>query len=143
MSGRGGTADLFITDNQVLRGAKPRWVAESDKIRGNFPQFVLKSRRGTDSISAVEGTILNRGRDYEVRIEIPSDYPYQIPRILPLGWNPGNSPHRYSDGSLCVMDSSEWGHSYTIAYLIAKTAVWVAKWNRWRETGYWPGHQDD
>lgn len=140
MSGRGGSATLFMLPGDRR---KPRWRAEYEKIQENFPDFQFKSRRGTDRISAVEGILSNRGVRYGVRIEVSSDYPYNIPKIVPHGWSPGNSPHIYSDGSLCVMMPSEWSSNYTISYLIAKTAIWIAKWNEYKMSGRWPGHALD
>jgi hypothetical protein len=138
MSARGASRDLFITDPQA-----PRWVSESVRIRENFPQFVLKSARGSNQVTAVEGVLTNEGREYGVRIEIPENYPYVMPKIRPYGWDPGGSPHRYTNGVLCVMNPPEWRPVYSISYLIAKTAVWIAKWKEWDYTGRWPGHQDD
>ncbi|MHA1390363.1 MAG: ubiquitin-conjugating enzyme E2 variant [Candidatus Thorarchaeota archaeon] len=139
MSARGGSRALFIDSSS----STPRWTLEFSKIKENFPQFELKSSRGSDRVTAVEGVLTNDGRRYGIRIEIPQDYPYVIPKIVPQGWDPGGSPHRYNDGTLCVMNPPEWGKAYSIAYMIAKSAVWIAKWKKWNQTGYWPGHQDD
>lgn len=126
---------LFLEDDLT----KPRWRVEFEKVRDNFPAFRFRGNASAGEVTAVEGSIQNQGRGYGIRIEIPDTYPYTIPRILPSGWNPQNCPHIYGDGSLCVMMSHEWSEHYSIAYLIAKAAVWIGKWAKWKETGTWPG----
>jgi hypothetical protein len=130
-------ADLTLTPFEMRSN---RWYYEREKLR-HFPSFNLIGRGG--EITGAEGTIDTQCTNtYAIRIEI-SNYPYSLPKIWPEDWNPHFlAPHRFSDGSLCVMRSAQWQAHFTIALVVAKTAVWLAKYELWKRNGHsWPGLQ--
>lgn len=127
--------DLICTGSDLSR---PRIAVDNEKVKQFFPQFGFYGAGG--SVSAVEGTLQPESNSYYVRIELPSDYPYSMPTIwLPYTSLPSNCPHLYSNGSICVMKPEQWSSTYSLAFMIAKTAVWINKFEFWQSEGYWPG----
>ena len=116
-----------------------RWYHEQQKLR-LFPAFALL-RSGNGTISAAEGALDTQyNNTYGIRITL-SNYPYALPKIYPKGWDVHPlSPHKFSDGSLCVMRSNQWRKHFAIALIIAKTAIWLNKYELWKRNGHhWPG----
>jgi hypothetical protein len=115
-----------------------RWWYEQQKLR-MFPAFSFLSGGGT--IVAAEGALDTQyNNTYELRIEL-NNYPFMLPKIRPKGWaiHP-SAPHRFSDGSICVMRSDQWRRHFTVALVIAKAAIWLGKYEIWKRNGhYWPG----
>ncbi len=118
-----------------------RWYYEQDRLR-SFPAFHLLRRDGV--IVAAEGAIdTQNGNTYGIRIDL-AGFPYTLPKPFPKGWPPHpDVPHRYNDASLCVMRSAQWRTNFTVAFVVAKTAIWLAKYEIWKRNGHvWPGkHQ--
>lgn len=123
---------LTSTETQV------RWSSEATKLRF-FPSFALLRANG--AITAAEGTIdTQNGNTYGIRIAL-GNYPYALPKIFPRGWaiHP-EAPHKFADGSICIMRSDQWRTHFTIALAVAKTAVWLGKYEIWKRNGHhWPG----
>jgi len=123
-----------------LEDAAARAVA---RLQGAFA-FALVSAREPDVIVAAEGAIdTQNGNTYGIRIDL-AGFPYTLPKPLPKDWPPHpDVPHRYNDGSLCIMRSTQWRTTFTVAFVVAKTAIWLAKYELWKRNGHvWPGkHQ--
>ncbi len=118
-----------------------RWYYEQVRL-GSFPAFSLLRRDGV--IVAAEGAIDTQNNNtYGIRIDL-TNFPYALPKPFPRGWalHP-DVPHKYNDGSLCIMRSAQWRTNFTIAFVVAKTAIWLAKYEIWKRNGHvWPGkHQ--
>ena len=116
-----------------------RWYYERERLR-NFPAFELLARN--EIITASEGAIDTQyGNSWGIRIELPARYPFSLPTVHPRGWSIHPSVlHQYRDGSICIMRSDQWKKHFTIALVVAKTAVWLAKYEMWKRNGhYWPG----
>jgi ubiquitin-protein ligase len=130
---------LFMGDDL----SRPRMVVESEKIKRYFPQFAFKASRGT--VTSVEGYLeTNDGNYYYVKIKIPDDYPYTMPSVsLPQTAIDSACPHRYVSNNLCVMKSDQWTSNYSLAFMIAKAAIWINKYDVWQRTGHWPGRQQE
>lgn len=115
-----------------------RWYVEREKLR-LFPSFYLLG--AGDRITAVEGTLDTQcNNTYGIRITLDG-YPYCLPKVFPKGWivNPLVT-HKFSDGSLCIMKSAQWRQYFTVALVVAKTAIWVGKYELWKRNGHiWPG----
>jgi len=131
--------DLLLTASEAQFN---RWRHEAEKLR-MFPAFALLGTRDGE-ITAAEGALDTQvsGNTYGIRIVL-DNYPYSLPRIFPKGWTPNPAtPHRFTDGSLCIMRSSQWRTHFTIALVVAKTAIWLGKYEVWRRNGHtWPGLQ--
>ena len=127
--------DLILAPSEM---SVNRWYYERERLR-LFPTFALL--RSDGQITAADGAIdTQNGNTYEIRITL-GGYPYSLPRIFPRGWtlHPG-VPHIYSNGSLCIMRSDQWRRHFTIALVVAKTAIWLGKYEIWKRNGHvWPG----
>ncbi len=118
-----------------------RWHHEAQKLK-TFPAFALLGSRDGD-VKAAEGALdTQAGNTYGIRVEL-SNYPYSLPKIFPKGWTPHPAtPHRFNDGSLCIMRSTQWRTHFTVALVVAKTAIWLGKYEIWKRNGQvWPGLQ--
>ena len=135
MSEIAANQDLFLTPAEM---GPNRWYNERGRLR-LFPAFVLLGSNG--QITAAEGAIdTQNGNTYAIRILLKR-YPYALPQIFPKGWTlyPGVS-HIYLDGSLCIMRSDQWRRHFTVALVVAKTAIWLGKYEIWKRNGHvWPG----
>lgn len=131
------SSDLIVKGRDLDRN---RRTVEAEKLAG-FPAFDLYGRDGT--ITSAKGVIrTTAGNSFTVRISWPEGYPYSIPSITVLDHEfAGSCPHRYTNGNLCVMRSDQWSSSMTLAFMVAKTAIWLDKYEQWRTTGRWPGRQ--
>jgi hypothetical protein len=115
-----------------------RWYYEREKLRV-FPAFALLGASGL--ITAAEGAIdTQSGNTYGIRITLDS-YPYSLPKVYPKGWTlHPDVPHKYNDGTLCIMRSAQWRSYFTVALVVAKAAIWLGKYEIWKRNGHiWPG----
>lgn len=121
---------------------RPRFVVEQEKLQRKFPnRFNFYGRN--DHIASVQGTLrTNSYSTFQVCISIPDTYPTAIPTVtVPSEPFPSGTPHRYSDGSICLMRSEQWSQVFSLAFLVAKTAVWLHKYEAWKRTGEWKGRE--
>ena len=117
-----------------------RWYYEQERLR-SFPAFELLRRGGV--IVAAEGAIdTQNSNTYGIRIDL-TGFPYALPKPFPKGWTlHPDVPHRFTDGSLCIMRSAQWRTTFTVAFVVAKTSIWLAKYEIWKRNGHvWPGRQ--
>jgi hypothetical protein len=115
-----------------------RWAYELEKLR-MFAHFKLLSSAGVPV--AAEGTLNTQyGYTYALRIEL-NNYPFSLPKIRPKDWSiQASAPHQFNDGSICVMRSEQWRRHFTVALVVAKTAIWLGKYEIWQRNGhFWPG----
>ena len=130
------TSDQLTLTSAEIQGN--RWSYELQKLR-TFPKFKLLSTAGV--IVAAEGTLNTQyGSTYWLRIEL-NNYPFSLPKIKPKDWSiHASAPHQFSDGSICVMRSDQWRRHFTVALVVAKTAIWLGKYEIWHRNGhFWPG----
>ena len=115
-----------------------RWYHEQQKLK-MFPAFALLGVNG--KITAAEGALDTQySNTYGIRIAL-EDYPYALPKVFPKGWsvNPV-APHKFPDGSICIMKSTQWQQYFTVALVVAKAAIWLGKYEIWKRNGHrWPG----
>ena len=135
MSEIAANQDLILSATEMSGN---RWSYEQQRLR-LFPTFALLGSNG--QIVAAEGAVdTQNGNTYGIRIVLER-YPYALPRIFPKGWtlHPSVS-HTYADGSLCIMRADQWRKYFTIALVVAKTAIWLGKYEIWKRNGHvWPG----
>jgi hypothetical protein len=121
--------------------SRPRMTVEREKVDLHFSGFNFYGSGG--AITSVQGYLSTSYNNlYYVKIEIPSGYPYVLPKIfLPRETIDSSCPHRYADGSLCVMRSDQWTSTFSLAFMIAKAAIWINKYDSWKRNGKrrWPG----
>ena len=92
-------------------------------------------------VSAAEGALDTQyNNTYSIRIVL-ENYPYALPKVFPKGWTIDPAvTHRYIDGSLCIMKADQWRQYFTVALIVAKTAIWLGKYELWKRNGHqWPG----
>lgn len=140
--GEYGTVD--ISSNQLMLSAAEvqasnRWGYEQQKLRF-FPAFKFLSPNGTDIVAAEGALDTQCNNTYGIRIEL-TNYPFSLPSVWPKGWSiHPNAPHKFSNGTICVMRSDQWRRHFTVALIIAKAAVWLGKYEIWKRNGnFWPG----
>ena len=130
--------ELIFMDSDLYR---PRMTVEKEKLYSQFPGFSFYS--SGDRPSSIKGYLrTNFGNSYYVRISIPDGYPYSIPRItLPYHTIDASCPHKYSDKEICVMKTEQWTSVYSLAFVVARTAIWLNKYDEWKSKGKrrWPG----
>ncbi len=118
---------------------RPRFTVEREKMQRTFPSFSFYGSEGT--INSVRGYLSTRyGNKYYIKMNIPSSYPHNLPTI----WAPNDNlggPHVYTGGNLCVMKSEQWTSIYSLAFMVARSAVWLNKYDIWRRDGRWPGNE--
>jgi hypothetical protein len=60
--------------------------------------------------------------------------------VRPKDWAVrADAPHYFNDGSICIMRLDQWRRIYTVALVVAKTAIWLGKYELWKREGRWPG----
>jgi hypothetical protein len=121
-----------------------RMHLEQQKLREFFPHWEMLARDGR--ITAAVGTLrpTKQGTSYSIRIAVPAGYPYEIPTVYSDGWTPkSGTPHRYTETHLCLMRSAQWSSSFSLAFLVAKSAIWLGKYEVWCATARWPGNQQE
>jgi ubiquitin-protein ligase len=139
MSTKGFIADAgLLIQPQELVGVN-RMHLESKKLGAKFPQFEWIA--AGDRLTAATGYLqTSYGNSYGLRIEIPSLYPIALPYVWPAGWSiRANTPHAYRDGQICIMRAEQWNDKFTIAFCVAKAALWLNKYDFYLRLGYWPG----
>lgn len=136
-------AEIEATRDLILAAAEMqtnRWYHEQERLR-RFPAFALMSSSGR--IVAAEGAIdTQNGNTHGIRIPLEG-FPNVLPKVFPKGWTPHpDAPHKFTDGSMCIMRSDQWRRYFTVALVVTKTAIWLGKYEIWKRNGHvWPGLQ--
>ena len=135
MSEIGAATNLLLPIHEMQWN---RWYYEREKLR-LFSSFVLLGTSG--AITAAEGALDTQyGNTYGIRIEL-FNYPHALPKVYPKGWTiQPEVAHRFTDGSICIMRSDQWRKHFSVALVVAKTAIWLNKYEIWKRNGHrWPG----
>ncbi|MBN2230000.1 MAG: hypothetical protein JW779_10480 [Candidatus Thorarchaeota archaeon] len=145
---RGQSYHMGVSREILIMGAdlnRPRMRVEYERVSQFCKGFSFKKKTlaGKEVLDRVEGYFTIEGRRFGLRIMIPKNYPYEIPRVFPLGWRPQGAPHQYCGGDLCLMRPEQWNEIYSLAFVIKKAQYWVHKYLKWRMTGKWPGRSQD
>lgn len=121
--------------------ARPRFVVEREKMDEHFPSFDFYGRGNT--VTSVQGNLsTSYGHSYYVKVNIGSRYPYELPTVsLPYDSLRSGCPHTYKNDNLCIMRSGQWSTTMSLAFVVAKTAIWLNKYDSWLRNGCrsWPG----
>lgn len=115
-----------------------RWNYEQERLK-RFPAFRFVGIGC--NITAADGALdTQAGNTYGIRVEL-KNFPYASPSVFPRDWTPHPEvPHKFNDGSLCIMRSNQWRTHFTVALVIAKAAIWLGKYELWKRNGHvWPG----
>lgn len=112
-----------------------RLVAEQEIMRGRFPGFRLQ--QVADGALQWAGALQPiAGVAFIVAVRYPDRYPYDPPRFFvhdpPLS---ERSPHRYSDGSVCIHKRHWDPMRGTAASCIPLISAWLVAYLHWLQTG--------
>lgn len=123
--------------------ARPRMLVEQEKLQMHFPQFRMYARDG--KVTSVSGELkTNHGNFYEIRVKLDPNYPYILPGVYLVNHTLElRCPHKFSRNKVCVMHQNQWSPALSLAFVVAKTAIWLSKYDVWRTTGKkrWPGRE--
>lgn len=130
------SSQLMLTTSELQ--AANRWIYEQQKLN-IFPAFRFV-RSGTGIVAAEGALDTQYGNTWGLRIEL-NNYPFSLPSVRPRDWSiHPNAPHKYSDGSICLMRPDQWRRHFTVALVVAKAAIWLGKYELWKRNGQkWPG----
>jgi len=130
--------ELLFLDGDLNRS---RWAVEKEKVNRKFSGFSFYASGNT--ITSVQGYLYTSyGNSYYVNIAIPENYPYQLPTIsLPYETIQSDCPHRFDNDNICIMKPEQWSTVMSLALIITKTAVWLNKYDYWKQHGTWPGKE--
>ena len=118
--------------------ASNRWFFERERLR-KFPSFQFVGSGG--QITAAEGTLNTQfGNTYAIRVGL-KNFPFKKPTVSPKDWSiHPNAPHKFNnDGTICIMREDQWRGYFTVALVVAKTAIWLNKYELWKRENIWPG----
>ena len=133
--------ELVVCGRELSR---PRMTVERERIASQFSQFHFYMKGGR--VAYVAGMLrTNYGPLYWVQVDIRPGYPYSMPRVsLPHHRIEPDCPHKYSPHEICVMKPERWCSVLTIAFIVARAAIWTSKYQNWLRSGppgqrRWPG----
>lgn len=119
--------------------AEGRLAEEQRILRERFPGFSLAAGGG-DLFGTAKGSLTTFANiSYAVRIELPRRYPFAVPEVYPDGWTPRDNPHMFGNNRICIMRSGQWVDYMSVAFAVTKVALWLNKYEVWREKRVWPG----
>ncbi len=128
---------LIFTSSDLLR---PRNAVEKEKIDNMFPQFSFFMHNGNLGVKGRLKT--SYGNHYTIRIETSGNYPYHLPNVELVDTAiESDCPHRYMDNLICVLKADQWTSTFSLAFLVAKAALWLNKYDYWQRNGEWPGNE--
>src|SRR5579863_1524675 len=132
--------DIYAPDltlSFVESQASNRWAFEREKLR-KFPSFQFVGSGA--QIVAAQGTLDTQfGNTYAVRIGL-ANFPYRKPTIRLTNYTVHPlAPHQFNDGTICIMREEQWRSCFTVALVVAKTAIWLGKYELWKRERVWPG----
>lgn len=80
------------------------------------------------------------GNLYAAVIHFPN-YPNQMPKVfITQPALRASCPHRYTDGNICYLLHSMWNPGrHNVAFVLARLAKWLNKYEVWCVKNYWPG----
>ncbi|GII88927.1 hypothetical protein Ssi03_69170 [Sphaerisporangium siamense] len=127
----------------IMEGdASKRLYLEQQKLKTYFPQFGFSQSSRTGELGVTGRLRTNSGARYPLSLQLTENYPYEFPYVFPVGWD-STCPHVYPAGNLCIMRPDQWRPFYSIAFAIAKSAIWLNKFEVFKRRGYWPGNEQD
>lgn len=131
-------SELILTPAEA--SSPRRWLFEQHRLQ-LFPSFRLVGV-GSQITAAVGSLDTHMGNTYAIRVEL-KNFPYCRPSVFPQDWQVHPlAPHKFADGSLCIMRFDQWRSYFTVALVVAKTAIWLGKYEIWKRNGHtWPGRE--
>lgn len=92
------------------------------------------------NVYARTGLQTSTGNYYVLSIRFPDTYPNEMPRVIVDAPAITSAPHRYNEGHICYLHPTMWNPgTHNLAFVIARAAKWLNKYEVWRHNGAWPG----
>ena len=115
-------------------------------VNQHFVGFTMRSSADPGVRALVTGELETfKHTRYGIMVVAPREYPHALPVVLPMGWVPRRNPHMLSSNgepvALCLMKASQWNAAMSLAFVIAKAALWLNKYEVWCDRGIWPGRE--
>ncbi|MGD0154717.1 MAG: hypothetical protein ABSB50_01375 [Terracidiphilus sp.] len=100
----------------------------------------LELRPTTDGKVYAKTALQTDAGTYVLSIRFPDSYPNEMPKVFVDAPVITNAPHRYQPGNICYMHPSMWNPGiHSLAFVLARAAKWLNKYDVWRVRGKWPG----
>lgn len=135
--------DLRLTRGLLVGpGAQVDRLAEERRILGKyFPEFSIEPPGGrSKDLAEAKGTLTTfASNSYALRIVLPAKYPHKMPSVQADNWKPERNAHLVNGKYLCVMRSAQWQSFMSAAFVVAKAAIWLNKYEIWIDKHIWPG----
>lgn len=113
---------------------------ENMAVSVRLPAF--RFLRTTEGTMILKGPLHSTGgKEYQVALVYPPDYPQTAPRVYPIPRLVG--PHTFVDGAMCLFrpDDRTWTSDSTAVTVLAIAAVWLSIREYWQKHGQWLGRQ--
>ncbi|WP_290054349.1 hypothetical protein [Amycolatopsis solani] len=128
-----------VTRSLLVASEGDRLAAERAILLQHFPQFTIVGNGKHGRFAVATGTLRTfAGKSYGIKVVAESSYPHVLPDVEPSGWVPTSNPHMIGK-SLCVMRSNQWQSYMSLAFLVAKSALWLNKYEVFLIRRIWPG----
>jgi hypothetical protein len=117
---------------------------ERQIVERNYPNFSLHNTG--DGSLYWQGVVKTwQGKEYEIRLSYPANFPYKPIRAHVLNPNIKESRHIYPDGHLCLFDKDDkaWNPNTTCVVVASWVSLWLHCYEVWTETGHWPRPEAD
>ncbi|MBN2327201.1 MAG: hypothetical protein JXR73_08590 [Candidatus Omnitrophica bacterium] len=126
--------DALFTGRDLLR---QRFDVEREKLQRWFPGFYFLENN--DQMPSLHGVLkTNWGNLYWIHVEIPPNYPYGKPSVYIDSPKISDSPpHFFIGQEICCIYI--WTSIFSLAVLLAKSAIWLNKYDEWKQEKSWPG----
>lgn len=116
----------------------PRIRRDITNAQGKF-DYVEAHSTPTGGLKAMVALQTTK-RIYTLDITFPDSYPSAMPKVFVRKPKLDSSPHRYPDDQICYMHSSVWNPgSHDLAFVIARSAKWLSKYEVYLVKRRWPG----
>jgi ubiquitin-protein ligase len=93
-----------------------------------------------DGKAYVKTALQTPAQMYVLSIKFPENYPHEMPRTFVDAPPITVAPHRYQNGNICYLHPSMWNPGiHNLAFVIARAAKWLNKYEIWKRQGKWPG----
>lgn len=138
-----------------MAGGKP--ITMREDLGGEYGMDLMRVRRevaqaqqhfsyiechpSSDGSLYVLAALQTPAKMYTLSVVFPDTYPNTLPTVhVRKPALQANAPHRYNSGNICYLHPSMWNPGrHTLAFVIARAAKWLNKYEVWLVTGVWPG----
>ncbi|MCX5204125.1 hypothetical protein OG897_22070 [Streptomyces sp. NBC_00237] len=133
-------AEFKVPRSLLITTAVDRLAVEARILDLHFEGWSVRRGSPNGDLGVAQGTLAVRfaGSTYPLKIVMSASYPHKLPQVLPDGWTPRPNPHLIG-GGLCVMKESQWHSFMSVAFVVAKTALWLNKYEIYLDKRIWPG----